>query len=47
MVPLYKFTAKAAKLIPLALAGDPTALAALTAMGLLAAFLALKEKLGK
>lgn len=47
MSALAKLAVKAPQLIARALAGDPTALATLTAMGLLAAFLALKDKLGK
>ena len=47
MSALTKLAVKAPQLITRALAGDPTALATLTAMGLLAAFIALKEKLGK
>lgn len=47
MSALTKLAARAPQLITRALAGDPTALATLTALGLLAAFIALKDKLGK
>ena len=47
MTALMKLAAKLPTLLPRALAGDPTALAAIAAAGLMAAFLALKEKLGK
>ena len=47
MTALMKLAAKLPTLLPRALAGDPTALTAIAAAGLMAAFLALKEKLGK
>ena len=47
MYALIKFSSKLPILLPRALAGDPTALAAIAALGLTAAFLAVKEKLGK
>lgn len=47
MAALMKLAAKLPTLIPRALAGDPTAIAAIAAAGLMAAFLTLKEQLGK
>lgn len=47
MTALTKFSYKFPGLLARAFAGDPTALATIAAAGLLAAFLALKEKLGK
>ena len=44
---LMKLAARIPTLIPRALAGDPTAIATIAATGLLAAYLTLKEKLGK
>lgn len=44
---LMKLAAKLPTLIPRALAGDPTAIATIAAAGLMAAFITLKEKLGK
>ena len=47
MAALMKLAARIPMLIPRALAGDPTAIATIAGAGLLAAFLALKEKLNQ
>ncbi len=44
---LIKLASRLPMLIPRALAGDPTAIATIAGAGLLAAFMALKEKLEK